>query len=791
MLIMSMKSISKKILLASSFTLLFLMILLAFLPTIIETQIRKKVSQSLKLDDFQISINKLGFSNINAGRISTGKSLEIDSVHIDYSLGSLINKKIDQVQISGLTIKANIDGDNQITFEDLNLKSTNKDVKDKGKTEFTNLAFLPEKIKLKNSKIIFTLSSKQGLKQIVVPFEITSSIKTEKKILLADTVLMILGEAFNIDAVLDLTKSIHNIKIDSKTLDLTSLLPTIKYFVPDIKIPDNILLDLTSDLTIRDEILKAHGNIGIGNPFITPLKIKYKSSLNIKTFDTLSFEAENEKLDKMKFSSNNQDIILNKPFYKMTLKGAPLKAEGNFFIGCSKAGIIFEDKNINANRIKVKSHFNYDFTKTGKGISISSVAGLKKISVESSEHKIKISGINARFPFSIPYTTIRQAAVGKFNINSCIIDETYEAKVSGSLTQIETGLLSKGSVSLPDIKDFKLGFDVKAVMVLEDGIKVNSDFHSKPFQFSSDNLAKFIPKQAEGIIFDLNLSSTGKMDYSTEGIKSNLKIDIKDGTVSIPESKLTVNGLATNLEIKDLLTFQSRPAQVLSIDSIGLNDIVMNEAIIKYNIESQDSLFVESTKIKWCKGIVSSEAFRLPSKDNNYSITLYCDRLELTDILEQIGAFHAEGNGTMSGRIPVTYKDGEIAFDNGFLFSTPGKGGKIIVDKADKLTAGIPMDSPQFSQLDLAKEALKNYDYKWAKLNFNTFEDTLLVNMQFDGEPSSKVLPFEYKKELGRFVRVDASNPGSHFQGIKLDVNFKLPFNQVMKFGNKIKKAFK
>ena len=65
------------------------------------------------------------------------------------------------------------------------------------------------------------------------------------------------------------------------------------------------------------------------------------------------------------------------------------------------------------------------------------------------------------------------------------------------------------------------------------------------------------------------------------------------------------------------------------------------------------------------------------------------------------------------------------------------------------------------------------------------------VNMQFDCKPSKKVLPFEYKEELGRFVRVDASSRGSHFQGIKLDINLKLPFNQVMKFGNKLKKAFK
>ena len=146
-------------------------------------------------------------------------------------------------------------------------------------------------------------------------------------------------------------------------------------------------------------------------------------------------------------------------------------------------------------------------------------------------------------------------------------------------------------------------------------------------------------------------------------------------------------------------------------------------------------------------------------------------------------------SGTLNGRIPILYSDGNISFDNGFLFSTPGSGGKIVVADADRITAGIPMDSPQFSQLDLAREALKDFDYKWAKLRFNTFEDTLYANIELDGKPSN-ILPFEYKKEFGGFVRVDAANPGSHFQGIKLDVNLKLPFNEVMKFGNKLKSIF-
>ncbi len=158
-------------------------------------------------------------------------------------------------------------------------------------------------------------------------------------------------------------------------------------------------------------------------------------------------------------------------------------------------------------------------------------------------------------------------------------------------------------------------------------------------------------------------------------------------------------------------------------------------------------------------------------------------------MLRQVGAFHAEGEGALSGRIPVVYSQGMISFDKGFLFSTPGKGGRVVIENTEKLIAGIPLDTPEFVQLDLAREALKDFDYKWAKLELNTFEDTLLMNLELDGKPA-RILPFEYQKDINSFVRVDAASPGSHFQGIKMDVNLKLPFNQVLKFGSKIEKIF-
>ena len=81
---------------------------------------------------------------------------------------------------------------------------------------------------------------------------------------------------------------------------------------------------------------------------------------------------------------------------------------------------------------------------------------------------------------------------------------------------------------------------------------------------------------------------------------------------------------------------------------------------------------------------------------------------------------------------------------------------------------------------------MKNYDYTWAKLSLNSEGEDLLLKMQMDGKPA-KTLPFVYRKDVGGFIRVEAGGEGSRFQGIRLDVNFRLPLNKLLQYQGLIK----
>ena len=194
-------------------------------------------------------------------------------------------------------------------------------------------------------------------------------------------------------------------------------------------------------------------------------------------------------------------------------------------------------------------------------------------------------------------------------------------------------------------------------------------------------------------------------------------------------------------------------------------------------------MLIERSSFKWCKGNVNAQALRIFPGVSDYDLSLYCDRLNLAELMEQLGVASAEGDGAVNGRIPLEFRKGKIRFDEAFLFSTPGDGGTIHVTGAETLTAGIPQNTSEYAQIDLAKEALKNFDYQWARLKMVTEGEDLRLQLQFDGKPVDP-LPFVYKKELGSFIRVEAGGQGSRFQGIRLDVNMLLPLNKILKYKN-------
>ncbi|MCP4024155.1 MAG: hypothetical protein GY729_20095, partial [Desulfobacteraceae bacterium] len=780
--------------------------------------------------------------------IELKQSLSIDSVEAKYAIRSFNRVDVNEVVISGLNIHAVLDENNQFRLKDFEFPQ-NPGNQNKENSFDRFLALLPNKIIFKNTRLVLNAFDDE----IMIPFDIISSVhKTEHKAV-ADALFFPFGEKIETMISLDTAHGIESVKIKADKFQTDHLAAILTKVAPGIKITgpadfniekykdenwkiylSNALLTapikagvkaLNTSLSVGNENINAFGSLDLFYPGLPQVNLIYNMDVNLNNNLWFDLIVQNTLVNEYKISHDLCKAVIENPAVKMEVSGTKEKFSGDLYFAFKNGVLNQKDLALNLSGLSVTADYNGDFTASGKGVSLNLTSELEKVNLTSAtmasqfkktkikgrihldkklnpafkaniklakgkvslpKHKINVSGIYANLPVTYPVKK-KPSAKGTFSIQKLVYDQKVKFKTKGQIAQ--TGNHSatlRGSVVLDDFPDLKIAYQSKAGLDKNKGPVIHFDFDSKPYTIQSHQLTGFLPKFKQELKFDLNFNSKGSVRYENNSLDTAMVLKVTDGSFKIPDANFAVHGIETTLFMNDLIIPESLPGQILTLDTISINNVLMEDAKLSYSIEDGRSLLVENAQVKWCNGRVSAESIRFPGKDNTYSLTLFCDRLELSRLLRQMGAFTAQGQGTLNGRIPITYMDGEISFDNGFLFSTPGSGGKIIVENTDRLTAGIPMDSPQFAQLDLAKEALKDFEYKWAKLAFNTVDDTLFLKMRMDGKPA-KLLPFEYKKEIGSFVRVDASSPGSRFQGIKLDINLKLPFNQVLKFGNQMK----
>lgn len=740
--------------------------LFAKLPLILESQIQKNFPDFLKTADLDFSIQKIGISNAFISKIRLGQEFSIDSIRLDYSLGLFKGLVMDKVAISGVNLNAALDQNHHIHIQGVPFPDASTPENRFDGPAF--LRFLPQKILVENSKILITALGDEFL----IPFELMSTLGQGDKKMRIQAKIHPFGETIISHLTYDFIKGIEYVRVEASSVHMDHFAPyirknmnevlfngaidfTLESFAPGnewdlqvsridlIKPVDMALKEIKARISREGHLIHAAGTFGIAHPLLSENEMKY-------------------------------DVKMD------TTKGM----NSEFFIHTGPVSFIDEGMGGSFPDIEISGSFFMDENKIpNTWVRIASSQG----KIQSTRHKILASGLSFDVPIRFPVSTENPG--GNFSVLSITYNDQYHFGTNGRILQIHAGrfridgrILSK---TLPDISvQLKTEFD------LEKELKAVVNYETKPIKLNFADIQKIAPGKQKPFELDLSGSAQGSLEYDHGRLNTRMQVKISDTRLRFPELDLTLNGINARVDFNDLLVPETVPGQTMTIQSVDVKKIRISEAKIQFILEDAKSLLIENIRFKWCNGIVSTESIRFPQENNEHHLTLFCDRLELTELLKQMGAFHAEGDGTLSGRIPLVYKDGLISFNNGFLFSTPGSRGKVVIENTDKIIAGIPMDSPEFSQLDVAREALKNFDYEWAKLTLNTQGDTLVVNMELDGKPAG-LLPFEYKKEFGGFIRVDASSPGSHFQGIKLDVNLKLPFNDVMKFGNQLKSILK
>jgi len=516
----------------------------------------------------------------------------------------------------------------------------------------------------------------------------------------------------------------------------------------------------------------------------------YTITLPIPEFK-LSATAKSENIDAVymlaapgvRITSASESINLPNLQLKGTARkdnAANSSTEVRFDLRAPGTGIKIKDGEIKISDVAVSGKLNRDDIRQ---MTLDGVLQFAGAGGRFSRFGAQVGSARGKIPFKWPVEA--KPATGSISVGSLKYNGMELGSISSQIRQTAAGFAFEGrhqNVLLPGLK-LNFSGESRLFTGAPAGARVRVQL-TRPADAPEIELGKFFPEAKE---FRIN----GKVDIDGDfamdgrGFSGKLQTDFNDGRLSSTQNKLALEGIRMSLNFPDLPQIRSAPGQEFHFSKFSLGDLVAEKGSVDFQIESTRSFLIEKMRFLWCDGNVETQAMRLSPAIEDYRITFYCDRLNLAKVLEQFGAASAEGRGTVNGRIPLHYANGKISFDDGFLFSTPGDGGKIRLTGTDILTAGVPPDTPQFVQMELASEALKDYDYTWAKLNITSQGEELLLQMQVDGKPA-KTLPFVYRKDVGGFLKVEADAKGSTFQGIRLDVNFRLPLNKLLQYKNLI-----
>lgn len=798
------------------FLLYFLLVLIAVLIAVynslsfvIENSL-PGIVERLGFGRFSLSVRRVSFSGIDLDSLALGEGadsvISVSSIDADYSIwGIIAEKKISSLVLTGAEINCAYDG-KKISFSSLDL-SKFQNTQPKG--DASSNAFVISSVEIRDSLLKVDY---QG-KHFVIPFELKYRPDQNYKAGQGELSLFFREQPVKVAFSFDPKTAQFTLNIkDFNLKSLYGLLPEGSeisgLLTSDIKA--EIALSPFSIKSLDAQAILKDGKFNSKGSEVSSPVIELKAKGSGKSFEIeaspISIEQNGKELANLssfkfdvslaeKVISGCTALIVGMPFAG-AVNSIPLNINFayNFAEGSVKGDLKSEEFSLNMpkGRALLKSvSLSADLRKSDQSYKGQLSLGIEDIQMPGFD--LSVNSFKATAPLEPAQTsdTPRKGIVAIGNItykNFNLGSLSGEVNNNGSSVAFSA---TAPNVVLPDMAVKMNGQFGKGVNGLFFGeLFFNLPKYNLAIPF---DLGAWFPK-AKGITFQGELEADGFMKIAHSGIKSGMNLKISDSTIDmkIKDASAVASGVSLNLKLDDILKLESQPSQCLKVKKVSFGTFSLENIYALFHIESFKTILFEGIGAQWCGGIVSVQAIRINPTEKNYALAISCDRVNLAQLLRQFNVGQAEGEGTLNGSLPLIIKEDSIKFGNGFLYSTPGDSGKIHIQGGaiDSITDGVPDGTPQFDQLKLSQMALKDFDYDWVKLYLNSEGDDMILKLQFDGKPA-KPLPFVYKKEIGGFVKVDVNSAGSVFQGIRLDVNIKLPFNKLLWYNKQMQSYLK
>lgn len=470
-----------------------------------------------------------------------------------------------------------------------------------------------------------------------------------------------------------------------------------------------------------------------------------------------------------KISTDTLDAVIS-PFQITAAFSAAETISSNIAVNAVHAGITVNNQEL----LLDGGSFSSALTRDKDGTRLELKAAFSQISLPSRELMLK--NVNLEIPVVYPFTAKPAETAGTFAIAGIYLKNSPFAELSGSISQIHDSWKLTGSVASEYLAGSGIDFSASTAPMQRTGAL---DWNLGQTAVSSNLLPPFV-KVPENLGFQGQLSARGALLFKRSGLSGNVAVFLEEGVIEIDGDKGRIEGVNCNVELERLPEIVSSPSQSCRAESIHFGNLHFSDLEARFRIDGPDTIFIEKSRAGWCRGTIESTSLSLSLADRKIDTVVYCSRINFAELLNQFGLDQADGEGSVNGKLPVHFSSAGVRFDDGFLFSTPGTGGIVKFSNTEMLRQGVgSVDAGGYLEYSMA--AMEDFSYNWTKLSFNSAGEELLLTMQLDGKPRA---PLPYKLKEGKIIKIPEGE-GLQYP-IRLDVNFRLPLDDLFRVGQNI-----
>jgi hypothetical protein len=263
---------------------------------------------------------------------------------------------------------------------------------------------------------------------------------------------------------------------------------------------------------------------------------------------------------------------------------------------------------------------------------------------------------------------------------------------------------------------------------------------------------------ARGFTLDGTFEADAELKLRDGQLDPRVTVSAIDASFAAAEWAVTVEGVNGTVVVDSFAPLSTPGAQAVAVKRASVGEFVFADGSTHFRLEKDGSVLVEDMQWGWAGGTLYGQSFRLdPASAEKLDVIVFADNLSLGELLSLFAEGKVSGDGRLVGRIPVRVDWPRVTFGNGFLYSLPGRPGRLQVADTQFLGDLLDRGDPRFTTDRVLAEvkqrvlgALADFQYDVFSIDLVQEADGLLVKLHTDG----KGLTGEHPQELDLTVNL-------------------------------------